>query len=147
MAVRVFGALRQAGAGKLARHEARGSETVVRVPLPSFVSSVDLSANVGQVVYDEHTKEITWSPKYIPKDKSPILTGKLLLQRDVLEKADGDGQMLLLDQSIALEASFRMQGVSASQVRVAALNMVNEKYKPNKGVRYLTQAGRFVIRT
>lgn len=35
MAVRVFGALRQAGAGKLARHEARGSETVVRVPLPA----------------------------------------------------------------------------------------------------------------
>lgn len=45
-----------------------------------------------------------------------------------------------------LSVDFKVNMVTMSGLKVGALNLVNEKYKPYKGVRSLTKAGNIQIR-
>ena len=127
----------------------------VRVPLPRCVASIDVSANHGTVGYDEKAKVISWDVGRIPKDRAPILSGILQLDR-ARERGEGEGGpgtpretgagSVVWDEALCIEASFKVAGASVSGLAVDSLHLVNEQYKLYKGVRYSTTAGRFVVR-
>lgn len=143
---------------------------LVRVPLPICVSSIDIQANHGVVSYDDKTKVILWDVGKIPRDKAPILSGILQLDRtrdgnlnpgNANGGAGGAGggsvdkekvsasyakNKVIWDDALSLEASFRVVGAGMSGLSVDSLHLVNETYKLYKGVRYTAKSGRFVIR-
>ncbi len=138
---------------------------VIRVPLPVCVASIDVQANHGGVGYDEKAKVIMWDVGIIPKDRTPILSGVLQLDRsrtadkggsaaglaggEAGGEAGGGGgskSRVLWEEALCIEASFKVYGANVSGLAVDALHLVNETYKLYKGVRYTTMSGRFVVR-
>jgi AP-3 complex subunit mu len=135
----------------------------LRVPLPSCVTSIDVSANHGTVGYDDKAKVILWDVGRIPKEHAPILQGILQLDRtrgtggadpaaaqQGAAEGDADAQgastAVLWDEALCIEASFKVCGASCSGLAVDSLHLVNETYKLYKGVRYTTTSGRYVVR-
>jgi AP-3 complex subunit mu len=111
-------------------------ELSVRIPLPDSVSTSSLTATVGGVVYDEAAKEVTWRVGRMPKDKTPTLSGTVLL---------GSGRTTK-DLSLSLFVSFKLVMFSCSGLKVASLRVENEEYQPYKGVRSILQTGTFEVR-
>jgi len=73
----------------------------------------------------------------VSRDKSPILSGNVSL-------VPGNPTP---ESNPIIQVNFRANQFSASGIRVESLSLHNEKYKPYKGVKNVTLAGRFQIRT
>ncbi len=50
------------------------------------------------------------------------------------------------DSNPTMSLSFYMSQIAISGLKVSRLDLYGEKYKPFKGVKYVTKAGRFQIR-
>jgi len=108
------------------------------IPFPQSLSGakVSLESNFGRVQYDEMTKICRWDIGKLPKEKSPLLTGNISF---------GAGQKPPESRPI-IQVGFTVSMWSASGIKVDSLNMRHEDYKPYKGVRTVTKAGRFEVR-
>ncbi|KAJ3676025.1 hypothetical protein LUZ60_003437 [Juncus effusus] len=108
----------------------------VQFVLPAGVVSADLSSNHGTVdiLADKTCK---WSIGQIPKDKSPSLTGHLMLEPG-LDK---------LRSYPNLQVKFKIMGVALSGLQIDKLDVKNTPANPYKGFRAQTQAGEFEIRS
>ena len=73
----------------------------------------------------------------IPKDKTPMLSGSVSLTPG--------SPVPECNPVVSLE--FRVQMFSASGLKVDSLALHNEAYRPYKGVRSITKAGIFQIRS
>jgi AP-3 complex subunit mu len=73
----------------------------------------------------------------VGREKSPILSGNISV-------LPGSPQP---DSNPIIEVGFRVNQFSASGIRVESLSLHNEKYKPYKGVKNITYAGNFQVRT
>jgi len=113
-------------------------DVVITIPFPKIVSSPTLSANFGFVQFDDITKVCRWSIGKLPKDKSPLLEGTVSLANI------GAGESVT---NPILQAEFKLSMYSASGIKVESLSIHNEKYKPYKGVRFITRGGKFHIRS
>jgi AP-3 complex subunit mu len=111
-------------------------DVALSIPLPESVSNATLSATVGTAIFDTQRREVSWRIGKIPKDRLPILTGSLQF---------GAGRSIR-DLSLSLFVSFTVANYSTSGLKVASLRVENEEYQPYKGVRSITQAGRFEVR-
>jgi len=108
----------------------------VTIPFSKSVASTNLTATVGSIHYDEITKICKWGIGKIPKDKSPILSGTIIFAPGTLHP----------EAPPTVLVDFKIQMYAASGIRVETLALHNEKYKPFKGVRSITKAGKFQIR-
>ncbi|KAL0480408.1 AP-3 complex subunit mu-1 [Acrasis kona] len=114
-------------------------EVKVIIPLPCQLESHTISATVGSVAFDPVLKQLVWKVgKIDPQDKKTISCsgGVRLPDKSNVAKA---GTAVLVD--------FKLGTVALSGVKVDAVNLKSETYKPYKGVRYQTFAGRFEVRT
>ena len=111
-------------------------EVSLRIPLPPSTVATSLSATVGTVSYDTRTSEVSWQIGRIPKEKLPILSGTVTL---------GLGRAAS-ELSISMFVAFKVVRYSCSGLKVASMRVENEEYQPYKGVRSITQAGRFEVR-
>eukprot|EP00941_MAST-03F_sp_MAST-3F-sp1_P002342 g2342.t1 len=111
-------------------------EIEVIVPFSKAVHSIDVEANCGDVIFDEVTKICTWRVPKVPTNLQPMLHGRLLLVKG--ENPSGE--------STNVRLFFKLSDCTVSGIRIDTLNVSNEHYKPYKGVRALTQAGRFEVR-
>jgi len=84
---------------------------------------------------DEGKRELTWRIGKIPPNKTPHLSGSLQAKLGVSPAYP------------TVQAKFRVPGFSASGVKIDGLTIVNTVPKPYKGVRSITKAGNFLIRT
>lgn len=109
---------------------------IVTIPLPSETRNTSLSANIGAVKYDQKKKVVTWEFAKIPQDLTPVIEGGITLPPD-----------LVPDESPVVRAKFTVKMWTSSGIKVDGLSVRNVRYKPFKGVRTLTQAGRFETRT
>lgn len=111
-------------------------DITVQFQLPSCVASVDLSPNVGavNVLAD---KTCCWSIGRIPKDKSPALSGDLVLEQG-LER---------LHVFPVFRVGFKIVGVALSGLRINKLEMKNATGRPYKGFRAVTKAGEYEVRS
>ncbi|KAG0465906.1 hypothetical protein HPP92_020070 [Vanilla planifolia] len=108
----------------------------VQFQLPSCVGSADLKANHGTVnVLAE--KICSWSIGRIPKDKSPSLSGNLILEQG-MERLHGFPTFLV---------GFKIVGVAFSGLQVDKLEIKNVASRPYKGFRALTKAGEYEVRS
>jgi len=123
---------------KQGAHEKPADDIKVIVPFPKCVSTVSLTASTGNYVFDDISKVLEWTIGKIPKDKtSPLINGHISFPPDTKQP----------EESPVVLAEFKIQGQSISGLKVDSLSVTNEKYKPYKGVRSITKAGKFQIRT
>lgn len=111
-------------------------DAVVIIPFPKCVSHATFAPNCGSVMYDDITRVCRWSIGSLPRHIAPQLTGMITLA--VGETAPESNPTLSVD--------FKMNMTTMSGLKVASLNLTNERYKPYKGVRSLTKAGNIQIR-
>ncbi|KXJ18699.1 AP-3 complex subunit mu-1 [Exaiptasia diaphana] len=112
-------------------------DVAVTIPFPKQVLNVNLTPTVGSYSYDPVRKELKWEVGKILPQKLPVLRGSMSLQTGVPPP----------DESTTISVDFRIPQLSASGIKVSRLDLYGEKYKPFKGVKYVTKAGRFQIRT
>eukprot|EP01118_Nematostelium_gracile_P002303 TRINITY_DN12533_c0_g1_i1.p1 TRINITY_DN12533_c0_g1~~TRINITY_DN12533_c0_g1_i1.p1 ORF type:complete len:414 (+),score=79.98 TRINITY_DN12533_c0_g1_i1:196-1437(+) len=112
-------------------------DTVITIQFPKAVATCTLTPTYGTCLYDDTTKVAKWNIGKIPKDKSPLLEGSAYLQQGVSTP----------DSATIIHADFKISMFAASGLKVDSLAVVNEKYKPYKGVRSVTRAGKFQVRS
>ncbi|KAI9105708.1 Mu homology domain-containing protein [Phlyctochytrium arcticum] len=121
-----------------------GGKTVenaaVSVTLPPYVASVKMNTNAGRCSFDQITKELRWNIGKIGTDFNvagiPLLTGSLYL----------DSGAEVTPQTYTVFVDFKINMFTSSGIRVDSLQVHNEPYKPFKGVRTITRAGRYQVR-
>eukprot|EP01135_Chromosphaera_perkinsii_P000527 Nk52_evm1s116 gene=Nk52_evmTU1s116 len=123
------------------------------VNLPRSATGVSLIASSGSYMFDQNTKTLTWD------------IGKLAAGNGVGGGAGGMGGMggssiarsppslsgtitlapgaSVPEASPGIDVAFTMNHVVTSGLKVNRLDLFGERYKPYKGVKYVTKAGKF----
>eukprot|EP01119_Soliformovum_irregulare_P005473 TRINITY_DN17229_c0_g1_i1.p1 TRINITY_DN17229_c0_g1~~TRINITY_DN17229_c0_g1_i1.p1 ORF type:complete len:414 (-),score=113.88 TRINITY_DN17229_c0_g1_i1:67-1308(-) len=112
-------------------------DTKITIQFPKSVTTANLTSPIGTVSFDDSTKTCRWTIGKIPKDKTPMLEGSVQLQSGVTTP----------DSMPVISADFKIVMFTVSGLKVDSLSVHNEKYKPYKGVRSVTKAGKFYART
>nr|XP_023679988.1 AP-3 complex subunit mu-1 [Paramormyrops kingsleyae]XP_023679989.1 AP-3 complex subunit mu-1 [Paramormyrops kingsleyae]XP_023679990.1 AP-3 complex subunit mu-1 [Paramormyrops kingsleyae] len=110
---------------------------VVTVHMPKVVLSANLTPTQGTYNYDPVTKVLAWDIGKLNQQKPPNLKGSLSLQSGAPKP----------EENPSLNIDLKIQQLAISGLKVNRLDMFGEKYKPFKGVKYLTKAGKFQVRT
>uniref|UniRef100_UPI00358E1100 AP-3 complex subunit mu-2-like n=1 Tax=Myxine glutinosa TaxID=7769 RepID=UPI00358E1100 len=106
------------------------------MPLPQQVSTASLTPSQGTASLDPVSKVLTWEVGKINPQKPPSLRGSISLSPGSLPP----------DGNPTLSLSFRIPQLAISGLKVTRLDLYGEKYKPFKGVKYVSKAGRFHVR-
>eukprot|EP00754_Rhynchopus_humris_P013722 Rhum_TRINITY_DN14342_c22_g1::Rhum_TRINITY_DN14342_c22_g1_i1::g.81258::m.81258/K12398/AP3M; AP-3 complex subunit mu len=123
-----------------AKNESGITDVKLVVPLPSTVDSCSIDANQGSAMFDFSTKEIVWEVGKISKGKtatSPQLTANVHIRSDA-PKPTATPPVIV---------DFKQNLVSLSGLKFDNVTILHERYKPYKGVRSMSRAGRFVVRS
>ena len=110
-------------------------DVAIVIPFPQNVRTVNLSANMGAVVYDEAGKVAKWVIGKLDEKMRPQLTGNMVL----------DGRRRP-EENPPLTVTWKIPLASVSGLSVSGLSLTGERYKPYKGVRNITKSGRFQVR-
>jgi AP-3 complex subunit mu len=121
---------------KVHRKDNPVTNVAIIIPLTKACLSTNLSCNVGTFRQDAKTKVVRWEIGKMPENKTPLLTGTFGLPADFKS-----------DEKPTIRAEFQVKMFCASGLKVDGLAIRGVKYKPFKGVRSLTRAGRFQLRT
>mmetsp|Transcript_72947 Transcript_72947/g.116347 ORF Transcript_72947/g.116347 Transcript_72947/m.116347 type:complete len:425 (+) Transcript_72947:76-1350(+) len=122
---------------KTAADDKQIDKVLLEIPFPAETLSFSLSANHGKVTQDEITKVVRWHVGRFPsKEKIVTLEGTVAMPSDW----EGSG-------APNVRVGFEIKGLSLTNLRVDSLAVHNVKYKPFKGVRHITKAGTFLIRS
>lgn len=117
--------------------EVSASEVGATIPFGAgLYRSSSLSANCGTVQFDAATGVCEWNIGVLARGKMPNLIGSLTLE---------DGVSIPRTPPVALR--FRVPGVAPSGMFVERLELKGESYKYYKGLRCVTTAGNYEIRT
>ena len=110
---------------------------IVKIPFGSSVTGSSLSANYGTVAFDAMSGTCTWNIGPVPRGKTPSLVGNVTLCEGSEKKTNRPPVL----------ASFKIPFFSASGIHVESLELLREKYKYYKGLRCITKAGLYEVRT
>ncbi|XP_016353423.1 AP-3 complex subunit mu-2 [Sinocyclocheilus anshuiensis] len=80
---------------------------------------------------------LSWDVGKINPQKLPSLKGSMSLQTGASKP----------DENPTINIQFKIQQLAISGLKVNRLDMYGEKYKPFKGIKYMTKAGKFQVRT
>jgi len=111
-------------------------DIVVTIPFPHSVKTANLNATMGTVLYDEAKKIARWAIPKIGAQTHAELKGEMML-------TGGDRP----EESPPLRLEWKIPTASVSGLAVSGLSVINENYKPYKGVRTITKSGKFTVRT
>jgi AP-3 complex subunit mu len=111
------------------------TDVVIFIPLPKSTINTALTTNVGTVKHDPSSKLCRWEIGKMPKERTPVLEGNITLPVDFIP-----------DESPTVRAEFQVKMMTVSGLKVDGLAIRGVKYKPFKGVRSVTQAGKFQVR-
>jgi len=109
----------------------------LEIPFPKSILNVTLTTSQGKYSFDPVTKIMTWDIGKIDPAKLPCIRGSINLQTGCLPP----------DANPTVTVHFMINQMAVSGIKVNRLDMYGEKYKPFKGVKYVTRAGRFQVRT
>ncbi|KAM9364095.1 AP-3 complex subunit mu-1 [Pholidichthys leucotaenia] len=110
---------------------------VVTVHMPKTVLNANLTASQGNYTFDLTTKVLVWDIGKLNPQKLPNLKGTLNMQIGVPKP----------EENPSINIDLKIQQLAISGLKVNRLDMYGEKYKPFKGVKYVTKAGNFQVRT
>lgn len=110
---------------------------VLLIPMSKHVNNASLTPSVGNYSFDQVSKTIRWEVKKLPNTAISSLRGSISLTPGITK----------VDHATNIGVQMRIPGYVPSGVKVNRLDITCEKYKPFKGVKYCTKAGRYQIRT
>uniref|UniRef100_A0A8D3BDW5 AP-3 complex subunit mu-2 n=1 Tax=Scophthalmus maximus TaxID=52904 RepID=A0A8D3BDW5_SCOMX len=110
---------------------------LVSSQLPRGVLNANLNPSQGTYTFDPVTKMLTWDVGKINPQKLPSLKGTMSLQAGASKP----------DENPTINIQLKIQQMAISGLKVNRLDMYGEKYKPFKGIKYMTKAGKFQVRT
>ncbi|XP_053212606.1 AP-3 complex subunit mu-1-like [Panonychus citri] len=110
---------------------------VLEIPMPKTVLNVNLTPNQGKYSFDPVSKVLVWEIGRVETGKSPFVRGTINLQSG----------SPLPDSNPTILVKFTISQFAISGLKVNRLDMYGEKYKPFKGVKYVSKAGNFQVRT
>lgn len=124
--------------GKQAEDKERNVQEVkIVIPMPQAVDSADCTPTQGKAWFDYATREVVWDIGRLQKAKtSPSLSA-------VVHLSASEPRPTTLPPVIV---EYKLPQVSYSNLKVDSVTLLNEKYKPYKGVRALCRAGKVVVR-
>eukprot|EP00040_Diaphanoeca_grandis_P011100 m.56813 g.56813 ORF g.56813 m.56813 type:complete len:416 (+) comp22299_c0_seq1:251-1498(+) len=112
-------------------------DLVITMIFPKCVNSVNGTPSVGTQSFDQVDRAVRWEIKRLPTDKPSTLKGSI-------STVPGSDKP---DAQPTITCEFKVPGFAASGLKVNRLDITGEKYKPFKGVKYTTCAGRYEIRS
>ena len=141
-------------------------QVAVKIPLPSRTTSCEVSCTLGTVSVCYSRQEAVWRIGKVKRDKPACLNATITMKKkeedmqvaaageageDHLPSAKAKGTKIsrkarLPSESPTFTVSFQLQQ-GLSGLEVDSMEVSNVKYKPYKGVRYITRSGYFQIRT
>eukprot|EP01038_Epipyxis_sp_PR26KG_P007925 gene7925-10758_t len=110
-------------------------EVIVIIPFAKNVRTTNLKVSTGSILYDEATKVAKWTVGKLNPDRFPQLNGTIILQPNSSPEEHPPIQM-----------HWKVPMASVSGLAVSSLQLINERYKPYKGVRTVAKSGKFQIR-
>ena len=114
-------------------------KVTIHLPLPPQTENVNIgNCSQGTFSFCTTTKVLTWKIGTL-HNTTLSLSGEMSFGQKGKEVVECTGE------SVAVE--FQIPNQSVSGIRVDAVTVLNESYKPYKGVKYMTRAGRYNIRT
>ncbi|XP_064457269.1 AP-3 complex subunit mu-1-like [Ornithodoros turicata] len=112
-------------------------DVVLDIPMGKTVLNVTLTPSQGKYSFDPVAKNLVWEVGRIEMGRLPNLRGTIALQSGAPPP----------DSNPTISVQFTINPLAVSGLKVNRLDMYGEKYKPFKGVKYVTKAGRFQVRT
>ena len=116
-------------------------EVMVEIPFPRAVRTANLKVTQGKVLYDESTKVAKWTIGKLNENTSVQLTGTMILTQSTQSNQTGT------EESPPIQVNWKVPMASLSGLSVKSLALVNESYKPYKGIRTIAKSGKFQVRT
>ncbi|TKR81026.1 hypothetical protein L596_014972 [Steinernema carpocapsae] len=110
-------------------------DVVVEMNMPKAVQNCNLLPSHGKYSFDPSTKLLQWNVGKIELGKPPTLKGTM----SITASGPVDSPPIIV--------KFKINQLAASGLKVNRLDMYGEKYKPFKGVKYITKSGKFQVRT
>jgi len=125
--------------GQKANYSKNIENVVATVQMPPQVLSCNLQCSVGNQSFDPVKKVLRWDIGKMNPQKTalPNMRGNILLNTGAPPP----------EESPVITLEFRIPQTAISGLRVNRLDIYGEKYKPFKGVKYATKAGKFQVRT
>lgn len=108
----------------------------LEICLPKSVLNCMLTVNQGKYTFDSVTKILQWDVGRIDVTKLPNIRGTVSV-------APGTAS---LESNPVINVQFSISQLAVSGLKVNRLDMYGEKYKPFKGVKYMTKGGKFQVR-
>jgi AP-3 complex subunit mu len=109
----------------------------LEILFPRSVVNCSLCTTQGKYVFDQNTKILNWDIGKIDVQKLPNIRGSVTVA------AGGPVE----SSSPSINVQFTISQLAVSGLKVNRLDMYGDvKYKPFKGVKYVTKAGKFQIR-
>jgi len=106
------------------------------IPMPKFVLNCTVTVNQGRATFDPVTKILLWDVGKIDATKLPNMRGHIHVQSGTP----------ILQSTPSVNVQFTLSQTAISGLKVHRLDMFGEKFKPFKGVKYVTRAGNFQVR-
>lgn len=110
-------------------------DVIVEMAMPKAVQNCMLISSTGKCSFDPTTKLLQWNVGKIELGKPPTLKGTISVSGTANVEAP------------PITVYFKINQLAVSGLKVNRLDLYGEKYKPFKGVKYITKAGRFQVRT
>ena len=125
-------------------------EVKLEIRLPKNVLNCDLETNQGRFAFDSVQKLLTWDVGKIENKKIANIRGTVCFavttaEDNVHQFHDGSSNCVT-NSNPSIKVSFLINQFAISGVKVNRLDMFGEKYKPFKGVKYITKASNFCMR-
>lgn len=128
----------------------------LELTMPRCVLNCLLTPNQGKYTFDSVSKTLSWDVGRIDVSKLPNIRGtvsrrgrdKWLKKRfiDFVLQVSITPGSTNIDANPSINVQFQISQLAVSGLKVNRLDMYGEKYKPFKGVKYLTKAGKFQVR-
>jgi len=108
----------------------------IEIAMHKSVLNCSLNPTQGKYSFDPVSKLLSWDVGKIDASKLPNLRGSVNLVTGATPEPTNP----------SISVQFAISQLAVSGLKVNRLDMYGEKYKPFKGVKYLTKAGRFQVR-
>jgi len=108
----------------------------IEIPMQKSVLNCSLTPTQGKYSFDPVSKVMVWEVGKIDQTKLPNIRG-------TVNFTSGAGPE---DTHVSVSVNFSISQLAVSGLKVNRLDMYGEKYKPFKGVKYITRAGKFQVR-
>uniref|UniRef100_A0A7E4ZQI7 MHD domain-containing protein n=1 Tax=Panagrellus redivivus TaxID=6233 RepID=A0A7E4ZQI7_PANRE len=110
-------------------------EVVIEMNMPKPVLNCNLVPSHGKYSFDPTSKLLLWNIGKIEPGKPPTLKGSMSIS--------GTAEL----ECPAISVRFRINQLAVSGLKVNRLDVLGESYRCFKGVKYVTKAGKFQVRT